>query len=103
MDELKPSEKLVGTLRIQADFHHYEADRPGVLTADAPNLSSVTGFQDCVAKAAQNQGPCYKLGSLTFDKEDCFHKPRFFAASEAVAVRLKIPVLRGSREGLTIQ
>ena len=57
MDELKPSNKLVGAVMVQTGFHHYEADRPPVLSADAPSLAPAVGFQDRVAKAAQNQGP----------------------------------------------
>jgi hypothetical protein len=55
MDELKPTEKFVDALVVQTGFHHYEVNRPLVLTADAPSLASAIGFQDRVAKAAQNQ------------------------------------------------
>ena len=67
MDELKPSEKLVGTVMVQAGFHHYEADRPGVLTAEAPSLSSATGFQDRVAKAAHRQAQRQQIGGIAFE------------------------------------
>ena len=53
MDELKPSEKFVGTLRVQAGFHHYELDRTRVPTAEAPSLASAIGFQDRVAKQSR--------------------------------------------------
>src|SRR2546427_498236 len=75
MDELKPSEKLVGTVMVQGGFHHYEADRPLVLTANAPSLASAIGFQYRVAKAAKNQGPCYENGCVIFDKQDSLHRP----------------------------
>src|SRR5882724_6512728 len=74
MDELKPSEKFVGTLiRVQAGFHHYELDRTRVPTANAPSLTSAIGFQDRVAKAAQNQGPCHETGCVIFDKQNSLH------------------------------
>ena len=67
MDELKPSEKLVGTVMVQTGFHHDEADCPGVVTAVAPNLSSVTGLQDRVAKTAHRQGQRQQIGGIVFD------------------------------------
>src|SRR5438094_10419456 len=73
MDELKPSEKLVGTVMVQADFHNYEADRARVLTANTPSLASAIGFQYRVAKAAKNQRPCHEGGCVIFDKQDGLH------------------------------
>src|SRR6266446_8671340 len=73
MDELKPSEKFVETVRVETGFHHCEADRPLVPTANAPSLASAIGFQDRVAKAAQNQGPCHESGCIIFDKQNSLH------------------------------
>src|SRR5260221_522068 len=73
MDELKASEKFVGTVMVQTGFHDDEADRFRVLTADAPSLASAIGFQDRVAKAAQNQGSRYESGCLIFDKQNSLH------------------------------
>jgi len=73
MDELQPSEKFAGTVMIQTGFHHNEADRPRVLTADAPSLASVTGFQDRVSKAVKNQGPRYESCGIVFNQEDGLH------------------------------
>ena len=73
MDELQPSQKFVDTIMIQTGFHHDEADRPGVLTADGPSLASATGFQGLVAKAVKNQSPRYESGGIVFDQEDGLH------------------------------
>ena len=67
MDELKPGQKFVDTIMIQTGFHHYQTDRPRVLTAEAPSLASATGFQDRVPKGVKNQGPRYESGGIVFD------------------------------------
>src|SRR5260370_41556608 len=74
MDEWKPSEKFVGTLRVQAGFHHYELNRTRVPTAEAPSLASAIGFQDRVAKTEQNQGSCHESGCIIFDKQNSLHR-----------------------------
>ena len=73
MDELQPSEKFAGTVMIQTGFHHYETDRARVLTADAPSLASVAGFQDRVSKAVKNQGPRNESCGIVFNQEDGLH------------------------------
>src|SRR5207247_9664072 len=82
MDEFQPSQKFVDAIMIQTGFHHDEADRPGVLTADGPSLASATGFQGLVAKAVKNQSPRYESGGIGFDQEGGLHGgvPAFLVA-----------------------
>jgi len=52
---LKPSDEFDGTVIVQIDLHQNEMDRPLLLVASTPSVTSAVGFQDRVTKAAQNQ------------------------------------------------
>ncbi|MBZ5595293.1 MAG: hypothetical protein LAP39_23865 [Acidobacteriia bacterium] len=58
---------------VQNGFRHYEVDRRSVMMADSPSVTSATGFQDSISKAAQNAGDCYQTIRVTFDQEDGLH------------------------------
>jgi hypothetical protein len=75
MDELKPGDELAVTGLIQTGFHHYDMDRSTVLSTNAPSLTSASGFEDCVAKAAQNQRSSYESGCIIFDEENGLYRP----------------------------
>jgi hypothetical protein len=75
VQELKPSDESAGTVVDKIGFHQNEVDRPLVLVAGTPSVISATGFQDRVAKAAKNQGPCYEGGCVIFDEKNGLHRP----------------------------
>jgi hypothetical protein len=56
MQALKPCDEFAGAAAVQNGFCQDNVDWSLVLMADAPNLTSAGGFQDRVAKAAQDQG-----------------------------------------------
>ena len=55
MQKLKPSDEFDGTVIVKIGHHQYEVDRPLMLVAGTPSVTSAIGFQDRVAKAAQDQ------------------------------------------------
>ena len=58
-DELKPSNEVVGVVIVQNDLRYDQVDRPRVLAANAPSLTSANGFENRVAEGTQNQGERY--------------------------------------------
>ena len=72
---MKPSDEFDGTVVDKIGFHQNEVDPPLVLVAGTPSVISAIGFQDRVAKAAKNQGPCYESGCVIFDEKNSLHRP----------------------------
>jgi hypothetical protein len=68
--ELKPSDESPVVVIVPTGFHQYEVDRPSVLNAGAPSLTSAGGFQDRVAEATQDQGLRHQSGWIMFDKKN---------------------------------
>jgi hypothetical protein len=75
VQELKSSDEFDGTVVVKIGLRHYEVDRPLVLVAGTPSFARATGFQDRVAKAVKNQGPCYESGCVIFDEKNSLHRP----------------------------
>jgi len=71
--KLEPSDKINRAVIAVNRFRHHEVDRPLVIVADAPSLTSATRFQDPESKGAQNERPSYERCWIVFYYEGNLH------------------------------
>ena len=54
IEELEPGDEFTGAMIVHNSSCNNEMDRPLELVTDAPSVAPVGGFQDRIAKAAQD-------------------------------------------------